>query len=55
MISTSSMTPAKAVSPEILRKVATVATKASYEAPKVVSFPVSGMKPLEVMAFTGNF
>lgn len=55
MVTAHSEVSAPVASPEILKKVQALASKAPYEAPRVVSYPLDGLKPLDQMASTGNF
>ena len=43
-----------ALSRPVSSKILQLASKASYAAPKVVSFPVNGLKPSEALTMAGN-
>lgn len=55
MATTHSEVSSPAASPEVLKKVLSLASRAEYEAPRVVSYPLDGVKPVDQMASTGNF
>jgi hypothetical protein len=45
---------ANPVSQDVPGKVRSLVTKAKYEAPKVISFPINSMKTFGAMAYAGN-